>query len=127
MSATADLATLFGTPAAANSHVGASVPAPPNPATARHWTRAYDQWLSELPSEATRNTYQRAWRDLLDFTGKAPSAIRSADVRDWVLDLGERPLDPAAVKRLKRKGRRRSRFGYSPATINVYLVAISSF
>lgn len=91
------------------------------------WSRAFHQWLDELPAENTRRAYTRAWRDLLNFTDKQPWAIRSDDIRDWIQDLQIRPLHPDNAKALIKKGRRSESSGYSPATINLYLTAVSSF
>jgi integrase len=94
---------------------------------AAEWSRAYTQWLAEFTAANTRNAYERAWRDLLEFTGKYPWRVTSPDIRDWIQDLGQRPLDQGVVKGLVRKGRRKDRFGYAPTTIAQYRAAISSF
>ena len=93
----------------------------------REWSKAFDQWLAELRALNTRRAYERAWRDLLDFTGKTPWAMQSADVRDWVQDMETRPVAEAVAKGLMAKGKRADRFGYSIATIGQYLAGISSF
>ena len=47
-------------------------------ALAGPWRRAYNLWL-ETKSPNTRRAYQRAWADLLGFTGKGPQEILSAE------------------------------------------------
>lgn len=94
MCATPDLATLFGTQNVVivgdetetegaltfNEGPTPALLATHDQAQRRAWARAFGQWLAELPSANTRRAYERAWRDLLDFTGKPPWAIRCDDV-----------------------------------------------
>lgn len=69
------------------------------------WSKAFANWLGGK-AENTRRSYQTAWEELLDFTGKMPWEIGSSDIEDYVNSL---------------------RQGYSDSTIQQRLAAISSF
>lgn len=91
------------------------------------WSKAAEAWLADKPAN-TRRAYRRAWGDLLSFTGKAPWAITSADIKDWVSDLKNRPVDSRVRKGLECcRGRDPRREGLSASTIRQYLAAVSSF
>lgn len=83
------------------------------PDHAHHYPRAFHQWMTELSSSNTRRAYTRAWSDLLRHAGKHPWEITCSDLRDWVDDLSKRPCG--------------KKTGYSSATINQYIAAVSSF
>ena len=94
----------------------------------REWARAFDAWLAgKAPN--TQRAYQRAWVDLVEFTGKGPDQILSADLQAWANDLGTRALDPTVLRGLQGKGRRPRGDGHglSASTISLWLSAVSSF
>ncbi|HPL70343.1 MAG TPA: tyrosine-type recombinase/integrase [Brevefilum sp.] len=69
------------------------------------WSSAFALWLSSK-SGNTRRAYEMAWEQLLDFTGKMPWEMGSADVETWVGEL---------------------RKAYSESTVQQRLAAVSSF
>lgn len=94
---------------------------------AEEWDRAYEAWLAPKPA-STQRAYRRAWDDLLAFVVKAPWEIQSGDVREWLADLQQRPLDERVRKGLERcRGRRAGSQGLAASSINQYLAAVSSF
>ncbi len=83
--------------------------------------QSVELWLSSL-SRPTQQTYRRAWKDLLRFTGKTPLEITSEDVARWLDDLTTRRVE--GVRRGKRDW---ARCGYAEATIAQWAAAISSY
>lgn len=69
------------------------------------WSDAFSLWLSSKAGN-TRRAYEAAWEQLLDFTGKMPWQMGSADVEAWVAEL---------------------RKHYSESTVQQRLAAVSSF
>lgn len=122
MTETTELVPLFGPQTAVAEPV---IPSPFD--RVETWSKAFHQWLAELPAANTRRAYERAWKDLLEYTGRQPWAIQSSDVRDWIQELQERPLADHVAKGLIAKGVREDRYGYSPSTINQMLAGVSSF
>ncbi len=102
-----------------------SIPSPRD--RSREWDKAFKRWLGGFKAENTRLAYQRAWDDLLNFSGKQYWAIESGDVLDWFEDLKTRTINTQVAKGLVKKGRRQDRVGYSASTISQRLAAISSF
>lgn len=47
------------------------------------WTEAYGYWL-DSKSDNTRRAYETAWEELMDFTGKMPWEMGSADIEAFV-------------------------------------------
>lgn len=80
-----------------------------------------ETWLESLGAQ-TRETYRRAWVDLIRFTGKHPLEITPEDIARWLIDLTTRRVQ--GVPRGKRDW---ARCGYAEATIAQWAAAISSF
>jgi integrase/recombinase XerC len=78
------------------------------------WQRAFIDWLTNLPSSRTRQTYLAAWRDFLRLRLTPPQDITQTDVLAYreYLDQHESP---------------RTHQPYSDSTINQRLCALSSF
>lgn len=91
------------------------------------WEAAFEQWLADK-SPHTQRAYRRAWDDLLAYSGKAPWDIKEGDVRAWIEDLAQRPLDRCVARRRQRRGQRSGKQGkgLSDSTIALWLAAVSS-
>lgn len=102
----------------------------------REWQHCFEAWLGDTASShKTLSAYSRAWNDLWIFLsvpseGMSPVAdfwnITHKHIRAWAADLASRELDVRRQKTLERRGIARTH-GYSQATIEQYLAAISSF
>ena len=69
------------------------------------WSNAFGLWLSSKAGN-TRRAYEMAWEMLMDFTGKMPWEMGSADIEAWAAEL---------------------RSAYSESTVQQRLAAVSSF
>ncbi len=69
------------------------------------WANAFGLWLSSKAGN-TRQAYETAWEMLMDFTGKMPWEMGSADIEAWAAEL---------------------RQTYAESTVQQRLAAISSF
>jgi integrase len=73
--------------------------------TGGKWSDAFALWL-ESKSPNTRRAYEKAWEELMDFTGKMPWMMSSADIETFVSHMRQE---------------------YSKSTIQQRLAAVSSF
>lgn len=99
-----------------------------------HWAVAFQEWLTKDPKTGdarpanTLQAYRAAWEDFRVCCYKPYWKVEGLDVKAWVDDLRTRPLPPHVQKGLVRNGRRQpDQVGFSDATINQWLAAISAF
>ena len=50
------------------------------------WTNAFQLWL-QSKSDNTRRAYEKAWEELMDYTGKMPWQMGSADIEAFVGEM----------------------------------------
>lgn len=123
----------------AQAAVGASGPRLLSDSDKQHHYRvAFAEWLANNPKTgrprppATVAAYTAAWTDFRRCCPADPWRISSADIKAWLSDMRERPLNPAVAKGLVHAGRRRGTetggpIGLSDGTQAQYLAAVSSF
>lgn len=81
---------------------------------AADWEVAVSDWLRNLKSERTRQTYTEAWRDFVGFCGKLPDQVTQSDVIGYKHHL-KTDVSPKTGK------------PFSQSTVNLRLSALSSF
>ena len=67
--------------------------------TNEKWANAFNLWLSSK-SGNTRRAYQLAWEMLMDFTGKMPWEMGSADIEAWAAQLRSQHAESTVQQRL---------------------------
>lgn len=67
--------------------------------TNEKWANAFGLWLSNKAGN-TRRAYEAAWEALMDFTGKMPWEMGSADIEAWAAELRSQHAESTVQQRL---------------------------